>query len=157
MEVWCGFPPREKLFGPIDAVLHYNCVSRIIATLIYRLLLIPTIGYFDEFRFFARTADAGLTLAQITEIITLMVFDLKTEKSPIGENNVFLGLTAYSPQPRNLMSSVISPPRDKAHRWAQLIFQLSLRSTYHMPLSSRSAVVYRSPKRQFSADSVDPR
>ena len=120
---WCAFWPRTQLFGSIAAVLHYNCFSRVIATLICRLLLIPTIGYFDDFGFFARTSDEALTLAHINELVTLIGLELKVEKSVIGTHNIFLGLSAYFPSPNNGMSLVISLPRDKAHRWASLIME----------------------------------
>ena len=44
-----GFRPKNQLFGPTDAVLHYNCLSHIIDPLLRRLLLIQTVGYFDDF------------------------------------------------------------------------------------------------------------
>ena len=35
---WCGFIPRTQLFGSTAAVLHYNCLSRVIASLACRIL-----------------------------------------------------------------------------------------------------------------------
>ena len=48
---WFAFSPRTLLSGPKAAVLHYNCLPRVIASLACRILLIPTIGYFDDFGF----------------------------------------------------------------------------------------------------------
>ena len=55
--IWCGRRTRTQLFGSTAAVLHYNGISRIIASLLSRLLVIPTLGYFEDFGFSTRTAD----------------------------------------------------------------------------------------------------
>ena len=120
-KVWCGFRTRTQLFGSTAAVLHYNALSRIIASLLCRILAIPTLGYYDDFGFFAHTSDETETMAAIVECLTLFGFTLKTAKSVIGSSNTFLGLTAFFPQPANQMSLAISLPRDKAHRWARMI------------------------------------
>ena len=136
-KIRCGFRPRTQLFGSIDAVLHYSRLSRIIASLICRILLIPTKGYFDDFLFFARTPDEALTLAHIAELITLLGFGLKMAKPAIGENGVFPGLSSYFPQPRDQMALAISLPKDKAHRWAQMIISIiDNKSISHATLES---------------------
>ena len=43
-----GFIPRTRLFGSTAAALHYNCLSRIIASPTCRTLKIPRIGYYDD-------------------------------------------------------------------------------------------------------------
>ena len=120
-KLWVGCRSRTQLFGSIASVLHYNCLSRIIASLICRILLIPTLGYFDDFGFFARTAEEAVAMRDVTEFLDLFGIELKTAKSVIGLSNIFLGLTAFFPRPANGMALVISLPREKAHRWARLI------------------------------------
>ena len=44
-----GFIPHTQLFGPAAAVLHYDCLSRVIASLTCRALKILCVGYFDDF------------------------------------------------------------------------------------------------------------
>lgn len=73
--------------------------------------------------FFAPTADGALSLAHIAEIMSSMGFGLKTEKSAISNNNVRAGMAAFFPQPSNQMSMVISLPRDKARRLANMIYR----------------------------------
>ena len=46
-----GSKPLTQLFGSTDAVLNYNVLSRIIASLANRIFAIPAIGYFDYFGF----------------------------------------------------------------------------------------------------------
>ena len=46
---WRCFLPNTQVFGSTTAVLQYNCLSRVIATLARRLLKIPVMGYFDDF------------------------------------------------------------------------------------------------------------
>ena len=42
---WYGFIPHTQLYGSTAAVLHYNCLSRVIASLTCRVLRIPCIRY----------------------------------------------------------------------------------------------------------------
>ena len=46
---WYGFIPHTQLFGSTAAALHYNCLSRAIASLTCRMLKIPCIGCYDDF------------------------------------------------------------------------------------------------------------
>ena len=89
--------------------------------MICRLLLIPTLGYFGDFGFFARSSGEKEAFAAVTEFLDMLGIELKAEKSVIGATNVFLGLTAFFPRPSNGMSLVISLPREKAHHWARMI------------------------------------
>ena len=42
---WYGFIPHTQLLGSTAAALHYNCLSRVIASLACRVLKIPRVGY----------------------------------------------------------------------------------------------------------------
>ena len=44
-----GSIPRTRLFGSTAPVLHYDCLSRIIASLTCRVRKFPRIGYYDDF------------------------------------------------------------------------------------------------------------
>ena len=44
-----GFIPHTQPFGSTAAVLHYICLSRVIASLTCRALKVPCIGYYDDF------------------------------------------------------------------------------------------------------------
>ena len=120
-QVWNGFRPRTQLFGSIAAVLHYNCLSRIIASLACQILLIPTIGYFDDFGFLTAFSDSDATMRAFAEFFSPLGLELKTEKSIIGVIDGFLGLEAYFPCPPNRLTLSLSLSNDKATRWADLI------------------------------------
>ena len=45
----CGFILRTQLLGSVAAVLHRNCLSRVIALLACRYLEIPRVGNYDDF------------------------------------------------------------------------------------------------------------
>ena len=118
---WFGFRPKTQLFGPTAAVLHYNYLSRLMTSLACRLLLIPTVGYFDDFGFLVHATDASLAMSALTELFNTMGFILKVEKSAIGANITFLGLDARYPAPSNHMSLSLSIPADKSTKRARLI------------------------------------
>ena len=44
-----SFFPRVLLFGPVSAVIHYNCFARALAVLINLALGIPALNYFEDF------------------------------------------------------------------------------------------------------------
>ena len=140
-KAWYGSKSRTQLFGSTAAVLHYNCFSRIIASLLCRILAIPTVGYFDDFGFFTRTANENETMAFLLEFLSLLGVELKTEKSAIGNSNVFLGLTAFFPRPSNGMSLVISLPREKAHHWAKIILEII--ATAHLSHATLESLIGR--------------
>lgn len=98
--VWYGFRPRTLMFGSTAAVLHYNCLSRVIASLACRLLLLPAVGYFGDFGFITAADGADEAFASFAEFFTLLGMELKVEKSPIGNFNSFLGLDATFPLAR---------------------------------------------------------
>ena len=118
---WNGFTPRTLIFGSTAAVLHYNCLSRVIASLACRLLLLPTLGYFDDFGFIVAAEGADEAFSAFTEFFALFGIELKIEKSSMGNFNSFLGLDATFPAPDNRMTLSLSLSVDKAIRWAGLI------------------------------------
>ena len=75
---WHGFRPKTQLFGSTAAVLHYNCLSRIIASMACRLLHIPTVGYFDDFGFLCNAREAPLVMTEFTAFF-LSDFRTRTE------------------------------------------------------------------------------
>ena len=123
---WFGFRPRTLLFGSTAAVLHYNCLSRTIASLACRVPLIPTIGYFDDFGFFANAPYAPTTMAAFAEFFEILRLTLKKAKSVIGTHDTFFGISAHFPAPANRMALSLSlPPGKSAHR-ASLIDKVTL-------------------------------
>ena len=134
---WFGFRSRTLLFGSTAAVLHYNCLSRIIASLACRLLLIPTIGYFDDFGFLVSALDSASAMSAFSELFSILGLSLKTAKSEIGTHITFLGLAARFPAPANHMTLSLSLSPDKARKWASGIETLIREgSVSHMALES---------------------
>ena len=138
---WYGSKTRTQLFGSTAAVLHYNCFSRVIASLVCRILAIPMVGYFDDFGFFTRSADEDETMSLVNEFLSLLGVELKVAKSVIGNSNVFLGLSAFFPRPSNGMSLVISLPREKARRWARMIREII--ATAHISHATLESLIGR--------------
>ena len=91
------FRPKTLLFGSTLAVLHYNGLSRLIATLSCRLLGIPCLGYYDDFVMvaprdrIARAHEAFLLFNSLVELI------MKNAKSQAGPALDYLGLFATMP------------------------------------------------------------
>ena len=134
---WYGFRSNTLLFGSTAAVLHYNCVSRIIASLACRILLLPTVGYFDDFGFLTADEDSSEAFRAFKEFFLLLGFELKVEKSFIGNWNSFLGMDAIFPSPVNGMTLSISLSEEKAIKWSNLIDRiLSEHSISHTTLES---------------------
>ena len=134
---WFGFRPKTQLFGSTAAVLHYNCLSRIIASLACRILLIPTIGYFDDFGFLCIASEAALVMADFAAFFQMFGLELKLEKSAIGSHIVFLGLLGSFPNPSNHMTLSLSLAQEKSERWINMIRQIIAdRKISHMALES---------------------
>ena len=134
---WFAFRPRTQLFGSIAAVLHYNCLSRLIASLACRILLIPTIGYFDDFGFLVNASDTAGAMDAFNEFFDILGLELKREKSAIGISNIFLGLSAQFPSPENSMTLTLSLSPDKATKWSESILEIiEAQSITHATLES---------------------
>ena len=91
--------PRPGLwvFGDVDAVLHYNVFSRILAELANHYLGIPLLRFFDDFGALIPGCMAPLALQTFTSFCSLLGIQLKTEKSAYGPRLVFLGLEGFPP------------------------------------------------------------
>ena len=120
-EDWFGFRPRAQLFGAIDSVLQYNCFSRLLATLLVRILRIPLFGYFDDFRFFTPQMGASIPLQQVVHFCEILRIPLKREEPAVFQFITFLGTAGHFPCPANGMSLRISLSPAKAARWADSI------------------------------------
>ena len=138
--LWYGCRNRTHRYGPTSDVLRYNCLSRIIASLGCRLLLLlltPTTGYFGDFGFFARTEEEEHAIADIVELLTIFGIDLETSMAEIGHADAFLGLRANFPFVSSNMSLVVSITPGKAHRCPSLILAIvEAQSISHAKLES---------------------
>ena len=89
-----------QLFGSVSAVLQYNCLSRIIATLAVRLLKIPVMGYYDDFGLITPESLTGEALEYFCELNRLLGFSMKRKKTLWGAILEFLGIVAdFTPTP----------------------------------------------------------
>ena len=88
-----GFIPQTQLFGATAAVLHYNTVSRVMASLAARWLKIPCMGYFDDFGIITTERAIREALDAFTKMNHILGFELKIEKSDWGTVLEFLGVT----------------------------------------------------------------
>ena len=89
---WYGFIPRTQLFGSTAAVLHYNCLSRVIASLACRILKIPCVGYYDDFGIILPECLIKDGLGIFTSFNKALMIILKDSKSEFGALLEFLGL-----------------------------------------------------------------
>ena len=126
-ENWYGCRPRTQLFGSTASVLHYNCFSRLLTTLLTRLLMIPLLGYFDDFGFYAPLEYAVETLDRVARFCHILRIPLKEEKSAAGPIMTFLGLTGPFPSPDNDMTSSVRLDNAKDQRWARDIGTILVR------------------------------
>ena len=94
-EKWYGFIPKTQLFGTAAAVLHYNCLSRVIASLACRALKLPCVGYYDDFAIVAPRILIDKALEAFTKLNDLLLIILKKKKSEAGRVLEFLGATIH--------------------------------------------------------------
>ena len=87
-----GFIPKSQLFGSAAAVLHYNCLSRVIASLACRILKLPCVGYYDDFLIVATRTLIDKALEAFTMLNDLLLVILKKKKSEAGSEIEFLGV-----------------------------------------------------------------
>ena len=121
---WYGFVPRSQIFGSTASVVHYNSFSRLLASLICRLLKLPCIGYFDDYAFLAPTPIQELALSTFKEFSSLVGTLLHAKKCSIEPVNTFLGLRGSMPCRRSGMKLEISLDQEKSERWTELISQI---------------------------------
>ena len=110
---WYSFRPRALMFGSASSVLHYTCLSRIIASLACRLLGIPTVGYIDDFGAICRTellSDAILAVRALRHDIGVA---RNPGKADAGNVITPLGLQGEFPSPSNDRVFKIPPPKKR--------------------------------------------
>ena len=113
--------PRNQLSGPTDAVMHYNCLSRHIASMACRVLLFPKFGYFGDFGFFVSADDDRQALVDISGFFELFGLSLRKENSAIGQTNAFFGLNAFPHVPADRRALSLSPTYESARRWSLIL------------------------------------
>ena len=118
---WFGFVTRTLLFGSVEAVLHYNVFSRILAELTIRCHGLPLVIYFDDFAAIIRAQLGPDALRISTRFCSVLGITLKPGKSQVGPKIVFLGLLCDFPRRENGYKLAISLPADKRKKWSQLI------------------------------------
>ena len=118
---WYGLVPRSQIFGSTASVIHYNTFSRLLASLICRLLGLPCIGYFDDYAFLVPRTLQDLALTTFKEFCAILGVILKDSKCSVGPINTFLGLRGDFPSRRSGMKLTISLDQEKSFRWIELI------------------------------------
>ena len=116
-----GFKPITQLFGSTAAVLNYNVLSRIIASLANRIFAIPVIGYFDDFGFIVSANVCEVALRLFESFCELLGLHLKIEKSKFGNKITFLGVNGEFPSSLNDNIFKLSLPADKVDKWCSII------------------------------------
>ena len=86
---WYGFMPRTLLFGSTAAVLHYNCLSRVIAPLACRAHKIPRKGYYGDFGMVVPESFVGLALHTFTGFNEALLTILKERNRNLGLFRIF--------------------------------------------------------------------
>ena len=118
---WYGFIPRSQIFGSTASVVHYNTFSRLLASLICRLMGLPCIGYFDDYAFMVPKPIQDLALITFKDFSSIMGTILHDRKCSIDSTNTFLGLRGVMPSKASGMKLSISLDKDKSDRWIELI------------------------------------
>ena len=90
-----GFIPKTQLFGSAAAVLRYNCLSRVLASLACRYLNLPCVGYYDDFAIVAPKLVIDKALQAFTTLRDELFAILKKSKSEAGPNLELLGLAIH--------------------------------------------------------------
>ena len=85
-----GFVARTLVFGPIEDVLRYNVLFRILAALTNRFLGIPLVDYFGDFAVMIREQLAVEACRVFAEFCTLLGFRPKPGKSTVSNSTVSL-------------------------------------------------------------------
>ena len=91
--MWYGFIPHTPLFGSAAAVLRYNCLSRVIASLICRAPEIPRKGFFDDFGMVLRECLIKTALNISASFNRALLIILRGKKYEFGAFLEPLGLT----------------------------------------------------------------
>ena len=86
-----GFIPHTQLFGSTLAVLHYNCLSRVIAALTCRALRTPHIVRYGEFGVISPESSIKTALDVFASFNKALLIILKGNKSEYGAPLELLG------------------------------------------------------------------
>ena len=86
------FEPRTLLFGSTTAVLGYNLVARVVATLFTRFFRLPLLNYFDDFAGCCPPEVLDLAQVAFTELNDFLGFRCNYTKEECGPEINFLGL-----------------------------------------------------------------
>ena len=116
-----SFLPRTLIFGSTSAVLRYNCLSRIVASLRCGILGIPCLGYFDDFGTLMFSDLEKTALRAFIDLNEVFGIKVKLSKCDFGRSLAFLGILGSSPSPTNDFCMSVSLPADKAVSWSLLI------------------------------------
>ena len=142
------FLSRTQLFGSTSAVLQYNCLSRVIATLAVRLLKIPVMGYYDDFGLIAPAELTGEALVCFVELNKLLGLRMKPSKTAWGLILEFLGVTVdFSRTPHH-------PPILKLSEERKAKLTLLLRETLAEERTTRAKLQKLTGKLNFAHTAV---
>ena len=122
---WYGFIPRTQLFGSTAAVLHYNCLSRVIASLACRILKIPCVGYYDDFGIILPVCLVKDGLDIFTSFNKALFIILKDKKSEFGTFLEFLGLIISFRNDGSPILASLSLSPEKIRKLVEMIEALS--------------------------------
>ena len=131
---WMGFSPNVLIFGPLSAVLHYNCFSRSLAVFAHRYLCIQMASYYDD----SGALSPLLILHQAPETFTKFFGNLgelsNRDKSKHGDVVEFLGLKGPPlDQGRNVDKYIL--PTGENEKWPKILEQaVGDNSIDHKPL-----------------------
>ena len=121
---WYGFVSRSQISRSTASVVHYNALSRLLATLICRLIGLPCIGYFDDYAFLVPRPIQVISLITFREFISIIGTLLNDKKCSIGPPNTFLGIRGTMPRKASGVKLSISLDREKSERRVGLISQV---------------------------------
>lgn len=121
---WRASPPHSIRFGAEAAVIHYNCYSRTVAILIYRIFGIPIISYYDDLGALI-PSDLGQLAMETTKIfVSTIGYFINNKKTDLGELLTLMGLSGRFPNPTNDMTLGISLPETKKTTRSAMIQQI---------------------------------
>ena len=96
-----GLIPRTPIFGATASVLRCNCLSRVLTTLLVRLLRPPLLGYFGDFGFFTTELIADTALRKLKRFCESLRIPQGDEKSDVAPVATYMGPIGASPAPQN--------------------------------------------------------
>ena len=107
--------PAHPTFGPIAAVIRYNFLSRLMASLEFRLLLIPTVRYFDASGLPARASDSESTTEALAAMFDVVGITPNRWESAIALADTFRGLSSKFPHAANRTTAALSHETARAN------------------------------------------